>query len=108
MKKKLLSLLLVLLSILVLPNIVLAEEAIEEATILGIVANVINIIVIVATALVIIFWIITGLLFLFAQGQPEKISLAKKALFAAIAGTVIFILAQVATTIIGNALFFGF
>ncbi len=76
-------------------------------TITGMVANVAKIIVLVATILVVIFWIITGLLFLAAQGAPDKLSLAKKALYASIAGTAIVILSQVAIVIIENALFFG-
>lgn len=101
MKKKLL--LLVLLSALILPNAVSA--AME--TIKFVVANIVSAVTIVATALIIIFFIITGLLFLTAQGDPTKLSTAKKALYMAIAGTALVILAQVAGTIIGNALLSG-
>lgn len=96
-----------LLCLLILPNIVLAEEEGEGATIVGMVANVTGIIVVVGTTLVIIFWIITGLMFLSAQGAPEKLTNAKRALYMAIAGTALVILAQVAQTIIENALFVG-
>lgn len=101
MKKILLSL--ILLFFLIFPNIILAAGEI----ITGMVENVTNIIVFIGTILVVIFFIITGILFLTAQGAPEKLSLAKKALFASIAGTAIVILAQVAKTIIENALFLG-
>ncbi|MDP2741394.1 MAG: hypothetical protein Q8O66_01745 [bacterium] len=101
MKKKLLSL--VLLSVLIIPNMVLAADV----TITGMVANVASVVQIVANILVVLFWIITGVLFLAAQGAPEKLSTAKKSLYMSIAGTSIVILAQVAMTIIGNALFTG-
>ncbi|MEK7665195.1 MAG: hypothetical protein AAB361_03610 [Patescibacteria group bacterium] len=100
--KKILSLLLVLSGVLILPNIAFAQ-----VTIVGMVINVTSVIVVVATALVVIFWMITGLLFLSAQGAPDRLNLAKKALFASIAGTALVILAQAAQTIIGNALFLG-
>ena len=100
-KNLLLSLSIVLLSALILPSMTSA------VTITGMVDNVALIIVHVGGILVIIFWIITGLLFLSAQGAPEKLSNAKRALYMAIAGTALVILAQVASTIIGNALLFG-
>lgn len=48
---------------------------------------------VIATAVVVILWLVTGMLFLTAQGAPEKLGSAKKALFASIAGTVIVVLA---------------
>lgn len=100
MKKKLL-LSLVLLNALILPKRALAS------TLTTIVGNVGGAVLGVATTLVVIFWIITGILFLFAQGAPDKLSTAKRALYTSIAGTAIVLLAQVASTIIGNALLSG-
>jgi len=100
MKKKLL-LSSILLNALILPKIALAS------TLTVIVGNVGIAVLSVATTLVVIFWIITGILFLYAQGAPDKLSTAKKALFTSIAGTAIVILAQVASVIIGNALLTG-
>lgn len=102
MKKNLLVLILLGSAVLVLPNIALAQ-----ITITGIVANVSSVIYTVGGILVIIFWVITGILFLAAQGAPEKLGTAKKALFASIGGTVIFILAWSAGAIISNAIFRG-
>lgn len=51
---------------------------------------------------VVILWLVTGILFLTAVGSPEKLKAAKIALFAAIAGTVIIIIAQTATDFVGK------
>jgi hypothetical protein len=53
-------------------------------------------------AVVVIGWIITGVLFLTAAGDPAKISTGKMALFASIAGTIIVILAQTAVSFVGS------
>ena len=52
--------------------------------------------------LVVILWIYTGVLFLTAQGDPGKLSAAKIALFSAIAGTIIVIIANFATDFVGK------
>ena len=105
MKKKLLSLIF-LVSVFVLPGITLAQ-VVANITITGVVANVARLVWVVATGIVIIFWVITGVLFLAAQGAPEKLSTAKKALFAAIAGTVLVVLAYSAGVRIEHAIFRG-
>ncbi|MBI1866321.1 MAG: hypothetical protein HY005_03340 [Candidatus Staskawiczbacteria bacterium] len=101
MKKNLVFLILLGVTAFFLPNIVLAQ------TITGLVANVVRVIWIVATAIVIIFWIVTGVLFLSSQGDPGKLTTAKHSLFAAIAGTILVILAYSAGVIIENAILFG-
>jgi hypothetical protein len=58
----------------------------------------------IASGVVVILWVITGLLFLTAQGAPEKLGTAKKALFAAVAGTVLVIIASYAMDLVGKAL----
>ncbi|MEK7562086.1 MAG: hypothetical protein AAB509_00190 [Patescibacteria group bacterium] len=78
-----------------------------QITITGMVDNVGRVIGQVAVAIVIIFWIITGILFLSAQGDPTKLATAKKALFAAIGGTVISIVAASAVGIITTAIMSG-
>ena len=85
-----------------MPKITLAQ-----LTITGMVANVANVIWIVATIMVLIFWVITGILFLSSMGDPAKLSKAKLALFASIGGTVIVILAYSAVAIIENAILIG-
>lgn len=51
---------------------------------------------------VVIMWVVTGILFLIAAGNPEKINAAKISLVAAVIGTVIIIIAQYATDFIGG------
>jgi len=104
MKKNLL--LLSLLAALALPAAALAQTT-ANVTVTGIVANVANVIWTVAVIIVVIFWVITGILFLAAMGDPGKLGTAKKALFAAVGGTVIVVLAYSATNIIENAIFQG-
>ncbi len=103
MKKNLLFLSLLALA---LPAAALAAPA-GNITVTGIVANVANVIWTVAVIIVVIFWVITGILFLAAMGDPGKLGTAKKALFAAVGGTVIVVLAYSATNIIENAIFQG-
>ena len=100
MDKKILFL--VLLGVLVLPSVTLAQ-----ITITGMVENVAKVVWTVGTIIVIILWVITGILFLAAQGDPGKLKTAKTALFTSIAGTVIIILAFSAASIIENAIFMG-
>lgn len=79
----------------------------SDITITGLAANVANVIWIVATVIVVVFWVITGIAFLTAQGDPAKLQKAKLALFTAVGGTVIVILAYSVMSIISNAIFFG-
>ena len=74
-------------------------------TIAGMVDNiVVNVAWPVAIGAVIIFWLATGILFVSALGSPEKIGLAKKALIASVAGTIVIVLAASAIAIIRNTL----
>lgn len=57
-----------------------------------------------AVGLVVILWIVTGLLFLLAQGDPGKLTNAKGALVAALIGTVIVVISSIAMTVVCNAL----
>jgi hypothetical protein len=102
MEKKLLFLI-SLASVLLLPKVVLAQGV----TITGMVANVATIVWKVGVIIIVILWVATGILFLAAQGSPEKIGTAKKALFTSIAGTAIIILAYSAAAIIESALLRG-
>jgi len=74
----------------------------QDITITGMIDNVVLIIWYVADAIIVILWIITGILFLTAQGAPEKLNLAKKALFASIIGTAIIIIAGSAVWLVGG------
>lgn len=69
--------------------------------------NIINVFLMVASALVVILWVTTGLLFLFAQGDPQKLSTAKQALLWSVIGTVVILLANGALQMIKSALGVG-
>lgn len=96
--RKVLVILILLVGVLVLPSVVSA------ATVEGVAQKVADTAVKVGYAAVIIFWVVTGILFLSAAGSPEKLSTAKKALFMAIAGTAIIIIAVSAISFVGGAL----
>ena len=100
MFKKQKILFLILSVILILPNLVFAEVTIKSM-IESVVSKVVWPI---AAGVAVTLWIITGILFLSAQGAPEKLKQAKTALFTAIAGTVLVILAYSAIELIKNAL----
>lgn len=104
MKKNILFLsLLFILGFLILPNLASAQPT----TITQIVTNLATLITGIAIFVVVISWIITGLLFLTAQGDPAKITKARTALIWAVVGTAVAFLAGTAIFIIGNALSFG-
>jgi len=89
--------LLISLAALVLPLLASAQ------TIGGMAQAIAGQVVIVGTWLVVIFWIVTGVLFLSALGDPGKLGAAKTALFAAIGGTILIILAQGAMAFVRNS-----
>jgi hypothetical protein len=95
-------LILALLAVLVLPF-----AASAQVTITSLVANTVKITWTVATAIVVVLWLFTGILFLAAQGDPGKLKIAKTALFSSIAGTVIVIVAYSAMQIVGSAITSG-
>lgn len=72
-------------------------------TITGMVDGAVQTTLYIASGIVVILWIVTGLLFLTAQGAPEKLSSAKKALFASVAGTVLVIIASSAISLVKSA-----
>ena len=100
MNKKILYL--ALLSILVLPSV-----AFGQATVAGIVTSIVNTVWIVATGIVVVLWLTTGIMFLTAQGAPDKLNKAKIAFLAAIAGTAIVVLAFSARGIIEKVITSG-
>lgn len=57
-------------------------------------------------AIAVIGWIVAGILYLTAAGAPDKLGVAKKAMIAAVIGTLLVVMAQGTTSImnvIGNA-----
>jgi len=96
MNKKILTLIFLAL-VFIVPNIASAQSIVTMAV--AVKDNVLA----VGFAIVIIFWVVTGILFLTAQGEPAKLNTAKMALFAAIGGTILIILANVATDFVKNS-----
>jgi hypothetical protein len=60
-------------------------------------------VIVVGTWIVVIMWVITGILFLSALGDPGKINTAKLALFSAVGGTILIILARGAQAFVANS-----
>ena len=94
------TLFLILLGVvLVLPSLVSAQ------TIAGMVESFIfNVVRPIAIGAVIALWVVTGILYLTAQGDPSKLKLANMALISAIIGTAIVIIAPIASEIVANSL----
>ena len=95
MNKK--SLFLILLAVLLLPF------AAHAQSITGMASSIATVVVQVATWIVVIMWVVTGILFLIAGGEPGKINTAKTALFSAVAGTILVILAWNGRQIVCNS-----
>lgn len=94
MSKKILFL--ILLGLVALPNLI-------SATTLGSMAeSAMHAIITAAGFIVVIMWVVTGILFLISMGDPSKLSSAKIGLIAAVAGTVLVILANYATDFVGG------
>ncbi|KKP32583.1 MAG: hypothetical protein A2312_04390 [Candidatus Staskawiczbacteria bacterium RIFOXYB2_FULL_32_9] len=104
MKKNLLfSISLFTLVVLISPIIALAQPT----SLTAIAVNLRMLITNIAILIIIVCWIITGLLFLIAQGDPSKLTKAKTALIWAIVGTVVAFLAETARVIIQTAITTG-
>ena len=98
MNKK--TLVLILSGILVMPKLAFA---VVPPMISNIIVSVENTAFYLASAIVVILWIVTGLLFVTAGGAPEKLKTAKTSLIASVAGTVLVILAGSAIALVGSA-----
>ena len=57
----------------------------------------------IASGIVVILWVVTGILFLVAQGDPGKLTQARHSLLASAAGTVLIVVAASAIYIISSA-----
>lgn len=95
MNKKILSL--SILSVLAIPVLVSAQTI---ASMAGAIAGQV---LIVGTWIVVIMWVVTGILYLTCLGDPGKLKSANTSLFAAIAGTILIILANGAIKFVGNS-----
>lgn len=54
-----------------------------------------DLLLLIASSIVVIGWVIAGILYLTAAGSPEKTKLAKQALIAAVIGTILVVLANI-------------
>ena len=94
---------LTLLGILVLPVLVFAQGGGSGVSIESMVDAAVQTTLYIASGIIVILWVMTGIIFLTAQGAPEKLSTGKKALIASIAGTVLIIVASGAINLIKGA-----
>jgi len=72
----------------------------QAATLLGIIGKITAAVVPIGTPLVVVGFIIAGFLYISAAASPERMALAKKALIAAVIGTILIILASTACAFI--------
>jgi uncharacterized membrane protein SirB2 len=84
----------------------LPAVASAQYTITGMIDSVVSVVWYIADAVIVILWIVTGIMFLTAQGDPTKLASAKKALFAALIGTAIIIVAGSAVYLVNSAITF--
>ena len=97
-----------LLGILTLPVTVFAANSNGNGiTVSGIVHAAEQTTLLIASGVVVILWVITGLLFLTAQGAPEKLKSARTALIASVAGTALVIIAGSAIALVSQAFNLG-
>ena len=82
-----------LLTIFVVPIVIRAD-------VLGTTASLQQAFEVIGGTLVVIGWLIAGILYLTAAGSPERTGLAKKALIAAIVGTILVIISSQSCTFI--------
>lgn len=93
---------LILLGFLILPCLVFAATT-TAPLIQTLTTAAVNTTLYIASAVTIILWILTGILFLTAQGAPEKLIKARTALISAVAGTLLVIVANSAIYLVGQA-----
>lgn len=98
MNKKILFLIL-LTTILILPL-----EISAQSTFCGAIKNISSIAYQIGGSIIIIGWVIAGILYLTSAGSPEKTGTAKKAMVAAVIGTILIVIAGASTALVISAL----
>ena len=96
MNKK--AFILILLGVLTLPNLAFAQVTIQSMVNAAVMTT-----LYIASGIIVILWIVTGLLFLTAQGAPDKVTQGIRALMASVAGTLLIIVATSAIYLVGSA-----
>ncbi len=98
MNKKLLT------TIIFLDILLLAPLAASADTADSMVKSIQAALMIIATSVVVIGWVIAGILWLTSAGSPDKTGTAKKATVAAVIGTIVIVLASQAYAVINDLL----
>jgi len=98
MNKKLLT------TIIFLDILLLAPLAASAGTADSMVKSIQAALMIIATSVVVIGWVIAGILWLTSAGSPDKTGTAKKATVAAVIGTIVIVLASQAYAVINDLL----
>ena len=101
MKNKKILFLVLVIGVLILPFISSAQGSGELCSMIGRVENTVWKI---GGSIIVIGWVIAGILYLTAAGNPEKTGIAKKAMIAAIIGTILVVLSATAPAIVIDAL----
>lgn len=92
---------------LLLPFVAFAYPSLNGFTICSLVAGIENVIWIVFGAIAVIMFVVAGILFLTAGGDPEKIQKARSALIWGVAGVVVGIIAFSILAIVSTGLNIG-
>lgn len=101
MKKILITL--IFLGIVIAPGIIYAAEPPATGTgITGIINKAVTELTSIGTALIVLMIVIAGILYLLANGEPDKVSKAKQALLWAVIGGVIILSANAIKTVISS------
>ena len=97
--------LLSLLGFLLLPSIALAQlHSYGSLTLNGLIPNILNVLWIVFTAFAVIMFVVSGIMFLTAQGDREKLVTARASLYWGVVGVIVGIVAYSAVAIITSIL----
>ena len=88
-----------------LPSIALAQlHSYGSLTLNGLIPNILNVLWIVFTAFAIIMFVVSGIMFLTAQGDREKLVTARASLYWGVVGVIVGIVAYSAVAIITSIL----
>jgi uncharacterized membrane protein (DUF485 family) len=83
--------------------LLLPVSAFAQVTIQGMVNAAVQTTLYIASGVVVILWVVTGLIFLSASGDPTKVTQGRKALLASVIGTLLIIVASSAVYLVGQA-----